>query len=69
MTSFFTGESAYYVDAKRIRTAADGNPGLRAVQIISNDTQQRRASTAAGLEQHSAIHDRARLLQPKARRM
>ncbi|MCU1384491.1 MAG: hypothetical protein JWL71_3188 [Acidobacteria bacterium] len=39
MTSFFSGESAYYVDAKLIRTAADGNPGLRAVQIISNDTQ------------------------------
>lgn len=36
MTSFFSGGAAYYIDVKLIKTASDGNPGLKVLQFLNS---------------------------------
>ena len=36
LSSFFSGDTAYYIDVKLIKTASDGNPGLKSLQFINS---------------------------------
>ncbi len=35
ITSFFTSNMAYFIDVKLIKTASDGNPGLKVLQFLT----------------------------------
>lgn len=36
LMNFHSGGSAYYIDVKLIKTASDGNPGLKSLQFINS---------------------------------